>query len=128
MFVERRLDARFPCHISADVKILVPEQTFTPFQFKSVIMDISERGMKLQTWEIDTNTYRKILSSSRLIRVTFQVPETEKNHTLFGKIHWLDFNNKVKIPITTYGIHFEEPNEGDKVVIHQCLLAITQDS
>jgi hypothetical protein len=128
MFVERRTENRCPCHIPAQVKILVPEETFTPFQFTSIISDISERGMKLQTWEIDTATYHKILTSSRLIRVTFQIPETEKSHILFGKIHWLDFNNKVKIPITTYGIQYEEITEEDKEVIHQCLLAITQNS
>jgi len=59
----------------AQVKILVPEQTFTPLVHEAMIMDMSVRGMKLRTWEIDQAAYKMLLSSTRLIRVTFTPPD-----------------------------------------------------
>lgn len=125
MFIERRTEQRLGCHISAKVRIIIPEETFTPLQHEAVILDISSRGMKLRTWEIDTTTYHKLLISSRLVRISLLPPGAEKPYTLFGKIHWFDFNNMEKIPITTYGIQFEETTKEDNEVIQKCLLAIS---
>jgi len=125
MFIERRTDQRLACHISANVRIIIPEETFTALQHDSIILDISSRGMKLRTWEIVKATYQKLLSSSRMVRISFLPPGGEKPYTLFGKIHWFDFNNMGKTPITTYGIRFEETTKEDNKVIQQCLQAIS---
>ena len=125
MIVERRAEKRLECHISAKVRVIIPEETFTPFQHEAFILDISLRGMKLRTWEIDKAAYHKLLISSRMVRIAFLPPGGEKPYTLFGIIHWFDFNNREETPITTYGIHFEETTKEDNEVIQQCIQAIS---
>ena len=123
---ERREFKRYPSNVITRVRVLVPEETFSPYVHEAVIMDISERGMKLRTQDIDEATYKMLLGSTRMVRITFTPPETEKAHTLFGKIVWIDYNNLVHPPITKYGICLENISEEDRRVIHLCLKTLSE--
>jgi len=121
MGIERRQYSRLSSDVIVRVRILIPEQTFTPFTHEAVIVDLSERGMKLRTQDIDEATYKMLLHSTRMVRITFTPPATQKAHTLFGKIVWVDYNNLVHPPLTQYGISLEKINDIDKEVIQKCL-------
>lgn len=126
MFEERRQDKRYESHLKARIRILIPEETFTPFSHEGVILDMSRRGMKVKTWDIDEATYKMLLTSTRQVRITFNPPKSDEAHTLFGRIVWLDFNNLGRMPIMSYGIHFEQPSGDDEEIIGKCLKAFEE--
>jgi hypothetical protein len=118
---DKRQHVRFPSNVIARVRILIPEQTFTPFTHEAIILDLSEQGMKMRTFDIDVSTFKLLMSNTRMVRVTFTPPNTEKAHTLFGRIVWLDYNNLTTPPTIQYGIALEPTNENDKKVIQSCI-------
>jgi len=126
MGIERRQYLRLSSDVIARVRILIPEQTFTPFTHEAAIVDLSERGMKLITQDIDEAAYKMLLLSTRMVRITFTPPATQKAHTLFGKIVWVDYNNQVHPPLTQYGVSLEKINDIDKEVIQKCLETLSR--
>ncbi len=126
MDIERREFQRYASYVIARIRVLIPEETFSPFSHDALILDISEKGMKVESHDVDDPFYKMLLSAPRMVRITFTPPETEKAHTLFGKIAWIDYNNKVNPPILKYGIYFEPVDEEDKRVIHLCLKSLSQ--
>jgi len=125
---EKRKSTRVQSNIIARVRILIPEETFSPYNHEAVIQDISQRGMKLRTTDIDDATYKMLLSSTRLVRVTLTPPGIEKAHTLFGRIVWLDYDNLGRIPVTNYGINFEKITEEDTKTVNLCIKAVTEST
>ena len=121
MGIERRQYLRLSSDVIARVRILIPEQTFTPFIHEAAIVDLSERGMKLRTNDIDEAVYKMLLHSTRMVRITFTPPATQKAHTLFGKIVWIDYNNLACPPLTQYGVLLEHTDDKDREVIQKCL-------
>ncbi len=121
MFQERRSYKRIPVQLKARVRIIIPEETFTPFSHEGTILDMGPRGIKLKTWDIDDATYKMLLTSTRQVRITFTPPNSQLAHTFFGKIVWIDFNNTANPPITIYGVYLEKPTEEDIKVIELCL-------
>jgi hypothetical protein len=120
MGIDKREYLRYQSSVIARVRIIIPEQTFTPFTHDAIILDMSELGMKLRTYDIDISTFKLLMSSTRMVRITFTPPSTEKAHTLFGKIVWLDFNNLTSPPTIQYGVALEPTDEKDKNVIRTC--------
>jgi hypothetical protein len=121
MSEEQRKYRRINVNITASIRIIFPEYTFTPFSCEGIIRDLSQRGMKLIADKIDQQTYTRLLGAPRDIRITITPPEKEDTHTLFGKIVWIDFNNRGPTPVTTLGICFEQLHEEDNEVLEYCI-------
>jgi PilZ domain-containing protein len=118
---EKRSNPRIDFEIKAFVRVVFPEQTFTPFRSDGIIENISRRGMKFETKDISAKTYKMLLGSPRNMRISFTPPGYEKKHTLFGKIVWIDFNNLEEIPVTHLGMCFEKLSEEDVEVVDYCI-------
>jgi len=124
---DRRKSERIRVQIRARIRILIPEESFSPFSHEGVIQDISLTGLKLKTWDVDEASYEILQSAEKHVRITFNPPNSRIAHILFGEIVWIDFNNTGRNPHTVYSIKFENLTERDREVIRLCQKYLKSD-
>lgn len=93
--------------VEAKVRILFPEETFTPCPADGMAQDLSITGMRIVTTDIPEKFYQRLMQSVHFAKVTLQLPGRPDEITFHGRIAWMDFNNQVSPPRCTLGFVFE---------------------
>lgn len=105
---ERRRVRRFDVELPVTVRILVEEQTFSPFSFEGVCSNISGSGALAKVRDMTMETYKLLIHRSRYVRLTCNPEGREKPLLLFGKVVWYDYKEAPAPSICQLGINFEQ--------------------
>ncbi|MEN6627577.1 MAG: PilZ domain-containing protein [Candidatus Sumerlaeia bacterium] len=89
----RRVSRRFQAAIKARLRILFPEETFTPIEYECVTQDVSESGMRIVVDRLPTALYFKLMASIRYARISLLDPCGGGDVKLTGKIVWIDYRS-----------------------------------
>jgi hypothetical protein len=89
---ERRAQPRFSVSVDVMLTIMLPEETFTPNQYRGVTSDISGGGCKLKTFQITKGEYLNLLRGIRFAKIEFHFDEKTVSLAR-GAIVWLDFHD-----------------------------------
>jgi hypothetical protein len=98
-----------------EVKVLFPEETFTPVQLEGVTQDISHHGMRVRIPGLAEDVYGKILRSVRNAQVLLTPPGHSEPITVRGRIVWLDYDSHARQ--CTFGITLENTPDETKAQI-----------
>jgi hypothetical protein len=90
---ERGPSRRIQIGLNVKLRILIPEETFTPIEYDCVTQDISETGMRIKVDRLTTTLYLKLLESTRYARISLANPRGGDEIKLTGKIVWLDYQS-----------------------------------
>ncbi len=110
-FSERRRHERIPVETPVTLRVVFPEETFTPYRMTGMTVEFSQTGMRMVTRDTPEAVYRRIIRQMRYAKVSFTTPDTDEYVTLHGSINWVQFDNKEEPPVCTYGIAFLENDE-----------------
>lgn len=110
-FVERRKHPRFTVQVPATVRVIVEEQTFSPYQFDGTCQNLSRSGALLIIADMPRATYLTLIQRPRYVRFTCRLPGQEENITLFGKLVWYDWQGGTPKPTCKLAIAFEPMKE-----------------
>jgi pSer/pThr/pTyr-binding forkhead associated (FHA) protein len=91
----------------ASLQILIPETSFEPEEFKSVITDVYSNGIWVQTSEITYEMYFRILTRPRSSKVITILPTTNKQIVFHGRVSWIHLDSDHQPPVTTVGMEFQ---------------------
>jgi hypothetical protein len=100
----RRVKADIPC----TVQILAPEETFSPYQFEGSILDISQAGIGLAVPEMPLSVYTLLLRGKQYTRITADLPGSDGDTRIFGRVVWLDYRDGEDRPLCRLGIAVEQ--------------------
>lgn len=87
---------RFPrVKIQADVQftILIPTETFSPYSYRGVTLDISMGGICLRTGQIDRDNYLRLIREIRYVKLRLYLPNLDEPLHLRGRVAWWDFHD-----------------------------------
>lgn len=112
---ERRSRCRLPVRIQASIQIVFPGDTSQPHEHNGFILNISPKGMRIETVELSHEVYWKsLLQTVPLCKVRFVLPSRKKEKALSGRMVWLDSDNSKDPAVYSYGIAFEQISEEDQ--------------
>ncbi|MCB2154462.1 PilZ domain-containing protein [bacterium] len=97
---------RRTCSFPGVLRIMVPEETFTPRTLAVRIVDISLSGARLETRQLDEPYARVLDRDPRHLRLEALFPRREKT-TLTGKLIWCRYDPEISV----LGIQFDEGPE-----------------
>jgi hypothetical protein len=116
---ERRRLPRVQVGSPVTVRILVEEQTFSPFQFEGRCENLSRSGALATVQGLTKDTYRLLIQRPRFVRITTDVPGREQPLVLFGKIVWYNFREDPPTPVCELGVSFESMQEESIAALEQ---------
>lgn len=88
---DRRGTPRFRFEMNVSLQILVPEETFTPIIYDCKTHDVSRGGMRVMIEKLPYMLYKKLLSTTRFARISFNDPFSDAKIKLTYRIVWLDY-------------------------------------
>lgn len=91
---ERRAHTRFELRIDMSAQILIPEETFQPRMYVGASIDVSRSGLKVRLEDMHIEDYKKLLSRTRYIRLTFISPLTRNEVKVTGRVMWIDYHKR----------------------------------
>jgi hypothetical protein len=94
------------------VKVLFPEETFTPVQLEGLTQDISHHGMRVRIPHLSEEVYGKILRTVRNAQIELSPPGESEPISVRGRIVWLDFDSRGCH--CTFGVTLENTPEETK--------------
>lgn len=109
--VERRQQPRRLVHLPAKVRVLVEEETFSPFAFEGMCENISSSGALVTVRDLAKAAYLKMIQRPRYIRFTCSLPGHDQPIQLFGKLVWYDFQEKAGESTCRLAMAFEPMKE-----------------
>lgn len=88
---DRRDGVRFRYEMSVSLRILFPEETFTPIVYDCKTQNVSRREMKVVIDKLPFALYRKLLATTRFARISFINAYRGTKINLTWRIIWLDY-------------------------------------
>ncbi|MGF1573008.1 MAG: FHA domain-containing protein [Sumerlaeia bacterium] len=106
---------RVSCDLDATLKILVPDETFTPRAIHGLVKDIDQGGLRLVTSEITKDFWLLLIRKKAFIRTELHLDSIDLN--LKGRMAWSHYDTKAAVPACIMGIEFLEVNgeTGEKI-------------
>lgn len=123
---ERRKHPRVPLNVTTSLMILFPEETFRPTPMDGIVEDISRAGLRVTVSNVTEDFHRLIIRSVRYVKLTVRLPGTDEDLALHGKIVWVGYDNKRRVPVCSFGIAFERFEEHDREVVERFVQSITR--
>lgn len=106
---ERRRRVRHDVQIPAELRIIFPEETFTPIGRQAEILNVSANGMllRMESWPTELNS--KIINKIRYARINFQHPSTGAALHITGRVVWVDYRRDAQQEAApcSLGVSFE---------------------
>ncbi|MBX3730046.1 MAG: PilZ domain-containing protein [Candidatus Sumerlaeia bacterium] len=90
---ERRGQRRLKIAIDAEIKLLVPHETFSPFPIHGITIDLSVGGMCVRTEEITKKLYGEVLRGMSHAKVTLRHSWLVAPLHVSGKVVWSEFHD-----------------------------------
>jgi hypothetical protein len=106
--LERRKQPRVEMDIEAAIQVFALDGSFTPYQFRGKITDLSEEGMRLAIRLSPRSAFRPLLPERRLVRVRVPLSKNAPTSPILGKIQWLDFGVEASQTFCRIGVRVEE--------------------
>ena len=109
---DRRRSTRVPLNATAKLRILFPEETFRPSALDGTVEDISLAGVRVTVSGVNEDFHRLVIRAVRYAKVDLLLPGSESEIELQGRIVWVGYDNKRRVPSCSFGIMFEKlPDE-----------------
>lgn len=121
---ERRHYPRLKIEAPTTFTILIPTETFSPYNFKATTTDISLGGLCMRTGQIDKSNYLTLIREVRYVKLDLTLPNLEDPLHLRGRVAWWDFHDArgTKPSFCMLGIAFHTFTEEAKSDFLQILL------
>lgn len=126
--IERRRFPRYHVGIPVKVRVLVEEQTFSPFSFAATCDNLSRSGALVTAREFPRDKFVLLIRHPRYVRITCTVPISEKTLVLFGKVVWYDYKEADPNSPCKLGVNFERMKPDDMVLLQQYIGSIADPS
>lgn len=104
---ERRQHERITVSLETKFSVIIPENTFQPIDFDSVVVDLSECGA-LAVVRLDPETYSALLQKTRYCRLTFISPEEDLPAKITGRAVWIQPQGRDTMRNYRIGLYFED--------------------
>jgi pSer/pThr/pTyr-binding forkhead associated (FHA) protein len=102
-----RSETRFPTELTAEVEVLVPEDTFQPVPLQAVVTDLSVSGARLSATGVSQNMYANFLKQRRYVRMRLTLPTAPAPIKLHGHICWMTYTGDGDEPLFSFGVAFD---------------------
>jgi hypothetical protein len=112
---------RISIGLEAEVRILFPEDTFTPYIVSGRTMDLSLTGVRVVSHAVTHDSYRRVMHTIRDAKVILTVPSTNEELTLRGRIVWVHYDNKQGIPECAFGIAFSPLGDNEMQILRRLI-------
>lgn len=96
MFSDRRQAKRLPISATALLAIIIPDQTFTPNNVRSLATDISLTGMKVRSHQMTKEDYLRLIRGVNFAKVQVELPYLEEPLELKGKVVWVEYRDRTE--------------------------------
>jgi hypothetical protein len=127
-FVERRHHQRINVQVEANLRIHLPEQSFTPLPMHGCTKHVSLGGLRFETRQAPEDYYRVITEQPRRGRVTVQLPGSHEEVSFTGRVVWTTLSVDQAPPLCTFGISFEELNPPERQALQRCLNLLGEET
>ncbi len=97
---------RVTCNLDATLRILVPDETFTPRAIHGLVKDMDHGGLRLMTTEISKDYWLLLIRKKAFIRTELTLDSM--NLSLKGRMAWSHYDTKGAVPACIMGIEFQE--------------------
>jgi hypothetical protein len=97
---------RIPADVPVRLRILIPEETFTPKIIEGRAKDLSTNGMRFVTEEVSQDLFSRLLTGKRHVRCEIHLPDTTADMMLNARVAWLHFDNRIKPELCSLGLEF----------------------
>jgi hypothetical protein len=124
----QRRHPRFEVALRVIVRVLVEEQTFTPFQLPGTCHDISLSGALVEVEGLTRPSYNTLIQRQRYVRLICSIPGHEQPVMLFGRIVWFDYQGESEPMACRMGIAFEAMKEETTSLLTAYLDSIRQSA
>jgi hypothetical protein len=101
-----RLHPRVDMVLPVALRILVEENTFSPFQCPGKTRNVSMGGMLVEIESLPEQLYKTLIRRQRLVRITLHYLTYPT--VLLGRIVWYDFRKTSRGSCCLVGIKFED--------------------
>lgn len=116
---------RIPCDLDASVKILVPDETFTPFSIEGKIKDINSGGVRLVTTTVEKDLW--LLFVRKKLYIKAEIHFQNIDITVNGRLAWSHYDSNTEPPTCIIGIEFQSMDSEHQKKLHDALLNIGID-
>lgn len=123
MVEERRKHGRLPITLPAYVRMVAEEETFTPFQYRAQVMNISASGVLISIDEIPTEQYEILFRRPRYLRIICKFPDSDEQTLLFGRVIWHEYSAEDQSALCRAAVEFDPLSAEDKKRLEQFLLS-----
>ena len=104
---------RFETMMTGRLRLMVPEETFTPRAVEGMVKDLSLNGLRFATTEIEQEYFALLLQKRPYLRCELTFTGTNEQVTLPGRFAWGHFDNKNEPGLCLLGVEFTPlPDEG----------------
>ncbi len=107
-------DNRLRVSFQAKLKLLIPEDTFTPKMINGVVKDVSLSGMKFHSTEISEDYWKILMRSRHLLRSEIKVDEDLLKVRFQMRMAWLHYDNQALPPQAVFGLATQYRTEEEK--------------
>ncbi len=121
MNTERRIENRIKTKISVRTRILESGHTGKPYVHDAYVIDISRRGARILTLDLDDASFEMLGSPEKTICITLTPPLSLIARSFCARIMWINYENTIHDPVAFYGIQFDNLSEKDKCILDECL-------
>jgi hypothetical protein len=112
-----RKNLRHEVNLPVIVRVLIEEQTFTPYHLRGACRDINMAGALVEVEDLTRETYMLLIKKQRYIRLICGIPGREYPLMLFGRVVWYDYQSDCEDALCRMGIAFEPmKEETDKIL------------
>ena len=132
--VERRRHPRFDFSGPVLVRLLVEEDTFTPWRFPGRSYNLSAGGVLVEVNGLNEEQYRQLIHRRRAVRVHVSIPEVGGEVVFFGRAVSYDFHRTGRGGSCWIGIEFDGLSENEQEALSILLrrlrvkiLVVTED-
>lgn len=90
---ERRRYPRLKYKADVSFTILIPTETFSPYNYKAFTTDLSMGGLCMKTGQIDRKNFQTLIREIRYVKLNIYLPILDEALRLRGRVAWWDFHD-----------------------------------
>ena len=108
---ERRRHLRKPLNLALRMRIMIPEETFTPTLQIGYAKNMSPNGMLVHIAEFPHSLYAKLIQKPRYGRITIENAEQQQKIDITGTVVWVDYQRTDRSQDTApcfLGVQFDQ--------------------
>lgn len=117
---------RIETHLRGRLRVLFPEETFTPKVLEGMVKDLSLSGLRFATTEVSQELFGMLLQGKRHLRCDLTFLEPAREVCVSGRFAWGHYDNRTEPGICLLGVEFTNVPDETRDFLEQTLGDLVQ--